>query len=108
MSGLLLLMTGRALLVNPKGRNASRDDLAKIGWVVYLSMFPCILSFNKLLMAFSLVCCVTIWMQDFTFSIFVTHMMEPLINICVLCGKHKKIYLRMLLVQGLKNYEENM
>ena len=27
MSGLLLLVTGRALLMSPKGRNASRDGL---------------------------------------------------------------------------------
>ena len=27
MSGLLLLLTGRALLRSPKGRNASRDGL---------------------------------------------------------------------------------
>ena len=36
MSGFLLLVMGRALLMSPKGRNASRDDLVKIGWVVIL------------------------------------------------------------------------
>ena len=36
MSGFLLLVTGRALLMSPKGRNASRDGLVKIGWVVIL------------------------------------------------------------------------
>ena len=42
MSGFLLLVTGRALLMSPKGRNASRDGLVKIGLVVYSSLFPCI------------------------------------------------------------------
>ena len=36
MSGFLLLVTGRALLMSPKGRNASRDGLFKIGCVVIL------------------------------------------------------------------------
>ena len=49
MSGLLLLVTGWALL-SPKGRNASRDGLVYIGWVVYSLLFPGIFIFNKLLM----------------------------------------------------------
>ena len=36
MSGFLLLVTGRALLMSPKGRNASKDGLVKIGRVVIL------------------------------------------------------------------------
>ena len=40
MSGLLLLVTGRALLMSPKGRNGSRDGLVQIGWVVYSLLFP--------------------------------------------------------------------
>ena len=52
MSGFLLLVTVRALLMSPKGRNASRDNLVKIGWVVYSLLFPCIFSPNKLLMPF--------------------------------------------------------
>ena len=42
MSGLLLLVTGRALLMGPKGRNASRDGPVKNGWMVYSLLFPCI------------------------------------------------------------------
>ena len=34
-----------------KRRNASRDGLVKIGWVVY-SLFPFIFTLNKLLMPF--------------------------------------------------------
>ena len=52
MSGLLLLVTGQALLMSPKGQNASRDGLVKIGWMVYSLLFPCIFSLNKLLMPF--------------------------------------------------------
>ena len=52
MSGFLLLVTGRALLMSPKGRNASRDGLVKNGWVVYSLMFPCIFDLGKLLMPF--------------------------------------------------------
>ena len=33
---VFLLVTGRALLMSPKGQNASRDGLVKIGWVVIL------------------------------------------------------------------------
>ena len=40
MSGFLLLVTGRAPLMSPKGRNASMDGLVKIGWVVYSLLFP--------------------------------------------------------------------
>ena len=50
MSGLLLLVTGRALLMSPKGRNASRDGLDKIGWVIYSLLFPCIFGLSRLLM----------------------------------------------------------
>ena len=39
MSGLLVLVTGRALLMSPKGRNASRNGLVKIGLVVYSYCF---------------------------------------------------------------------
>ena len=46
MNGFLLLVTGRALLMSPKGRNASRDGLVKIGRVVYSVMFPCIFSLS--------------------------------------------------------------
>ena len=46
MNGLLLLVTGPALLMSPKGRNASRDDLVEIGCVVYSLLFPCIYSFS--------------------------------------------------------------
>ena len=52
MSGFLLLVTKRARLMSPKGQNASRDGLVKIGWVVYSLLFPCIFSLNKLLMPF--------------------------------------------------------
>ena len=38
--------------MSPKGRNASRDGLDKIGWVVYSLLFPCIFSLNELLMPF--------------------------------------------------------
>ena len=44
MSGLLLFVMGRALLMSPKGRNASRDGIVKIGEVVYSLLFPCIFS----------------------------------------------------------------
>ena len=44
MSGFLLLVTGHTLLMSPKGRNAFRDGLVKIGWVVYSLLFPCIFS----------------------------------------------------------------
>ena len=40
MSGLLLLVTERALLMSPKRRTASRDGLVWIGWVVYSLLFP--------------------------------------------------------------------
>ena len=40
MSGLLLLATGLALLMSPKGRNVSRDVLVQSGWVVYSLLFP--------------------------------------------------------------------
>ena len=56
MSGLLLLVTGWALL-SPKGRNASRDGLVYIGWVVYSLLFPGIFIFNKLLMPPTPICC---------------------------------------------------
>ena len=46
MSGFLLLVTGRALLMSPKGRKASRDGLVKIGWVVYSLLFPGIFSLS--------------------------------------------------------------
>ena len=36
MSWFRLLVTGQALLMSPKGRNASRYGLVKIGWVVIL------------------------------------------------------------------------
>ena len=39
-------------MMSPKGRNASRDGLVKIGWVVYSLLFPCIFSLNKLSMSF--------------------------------------------------------
>ena len=54
MSGFLLLVTGRALLMRPKGRNASRDGLIEISWVViaYSLLFPCIFNLGKLLMPF--------------------------------------------------------
>ena len=52
MSGFLLLVTGRALLMSPKEQSASRDGLVKIGWVVYSLFFPCTFSLNKLLMPF--------------------------------------------------------
>ena len=52
--GFLLLVTGRALLMNQKARNASWDGLVKISWVVILivvSLYnqPCC---SKLLMPF--------------------------------------------------------
>ena len=40
MSELLLLATGRAQLMSPKERNASRDGLDQIGWVVCSLLFP--------------------------------------------------------------------
>ena len=52
MSGFLLLVTGQALLMSPKGRNAPRDGLVKISWVVYSLLFRCIFSLDKLLMPF--------------------------------------------------------
>ena len=52
MNGFLLLVTGRALLMSPKGRNASKNWLFKIGGVVYLLLFPCIFDFGKLLVPF--------------------------------------------------------
>ena len=40
-----LLGMGRALLLSPKGQNASRDGLVKIGWMVYsLLLFSCMFS----------------------------------------------------------------
>ena len=65
MSGFLLLVTGRALLMSPKRRNGSRDSLVKIGWVVYLLLFPCIFSLGVINCSFSLVCCVTNLVQGF-------------------------------------------
>ena len=44
MSGFLLLVTRRALLLSSKGQNASRDGLVKIGWIVYSLLFPCMFS----------------------------------------------------------------
>ena len=38
--------------MSPKGRNAPRDGLVKIGWVVYSLLFPCIFGLSKLLMPF--------------------------------------------------------
>ena len=57
MSGLLLLV----MLMSPKGRNASRDGLIKIGWVVYSLLFPYIFSLSLIIVnvLFSFVCCVT-------------------------------------------------
>ena len=52
MSGFLLLVTGQALLMSFKGRNASRGGLIKIDWVVYSLLFPYIFSLNKMLMPF--------------------------------------------------------
>ena len=54
MSGFLLLVKGRVLLMSPKGRNASRDDLVKIDWVVILIIVSlyCIFNLGKLLMFF--------------------------------------------------------
>ena len=49
MSELLLLVTGRALLMSPKGRNASRDGLVKIGCVVYSLLFPYIFSLSSMI-----------------------------------------------------------
>ena len=46
ISGLLLLVTGWALLMSAIGRNASRDGLVKIGWVVYSLLLPCIFSLS--------------------------------------------------------------
>ena len=46
MSGFFLLVTGRALQMSPKARNAFRDGLVNIGWVVYSLLFPCIFSFS--------------------------------------------------------------
>ena len=40
MSRLLLLVTRRALLMSPKGGNASRNGLVNIGLVVYSLLFP--------------------------------------------------------------------
>ena len=57
MSGFLLLVTGRALLMSPKGRKASRDGLVKIGWEVYSLLLPFIFNLGKLLMPFWLACC---------------------------------------------------
>ena len=49
MSRLLLLVTGRALLMNLKGRNASRDGLVRIGWVEYSLLFPYIFSLGLII-----------------------------------------------------------
>ena len=38
--------------MSPKGQNASRDGLVKIGWVVYSLFFSCIFDLGKLLMPF--------------------------------------------------------
>ena len=46
MSGLLLLATGLALMMSPKGQNAARDSLVKIGWVVYSLLFPYMFSLS--------------------------------------------------------------
>ena len=47
-----MLVTGWALLMSPKGQNASRDGLVKFGWVVHSLLFPCIFELGKLLMPF--------------------------------------------------------
>ena len=47
MSGFLLLVMGRVLLMSPERRNASRDGLVKIGWVVYSLLFPRIYDLGK-------------------------------------------------------------
>ena len=52
MSDFLLLVTGRALLISPKGRNVSGGRLVKIGWVLYSLLFSCIFDLGKLLMPF--------------------------------------------------------
>ena len=49
MIGLLLLVTRRALLMSPKGQNASMDGFVKIGWVVYSLLFPCIFNFSLII-----------------------------------------------------------
>ena len=49
MGGLLLLVTVRTLVMSSKGRNASRDSLVKIGWVVYSLLFPHIFSFSLII-----------------------------------------------------------
>ena len=36
ISGILLLVMRQALLMSPKGQNASRDGLVEIGWVSIL------------------------------------------------------------------------
>ena len=49
MSGLLLLVTRRALLMSLKGRNAPRDGLVKIGWVVYSLLFSYMFSLSLII-----------------------------------------------------------
>ena len=56
MSGLLLLATGRAMLMSPEERNASRDGLVQTGWVV-LIVVSWHIHFNKLLMPLTPICC---------------------------------------------------
>ena len=75
MSGLLLLVTRRGLLTSPKGRNASRDGLVKIGWMVYSLFFFCtfILSSTDYYWPFSLVCCVTNKVQGLRLQLFIIH-----------------------------------
>ena len=48
MIGFLLLVKERALLMSPKGRNASRYGPVKIGCVVYLLLFPCMGDWGQL------------------------------------------------------------
>ena len=57
MSGLLLLVTGRALLMSPKGRNASRE-WTRLNWLGdILIIVSWHIHFNKLLMLLPPVCC---------------------------------------------------
>ena len=52
MSGFLLLVTRRALLMSPNGQNASGMVSSKlVGWL-YLLLFPCIFDLSKFLNAF--------------------------------------------------------
>ena len=69
MSGLLLLVTVRALLMSPKGRNASRDSLV-LNWlggiIIIVSLH---INFNKLLMPFSLVAALPIRCKVYNFHL---------------------------------------